>query len=103
MGARLHTPFYGAFYCATGDRRKAAEAAKVAHDRGWPTLALWSGRYASIRRTAGQMWVICAGPYGSKSRAEAAAAGMRAQRKSLRAMAPDLDIHFGETYVSLVQ
>ena len=40
IGARLATPFWGAFYCAGSNKRKAIEAAQVGQDAGFSTLVL---------------------------------------------------------------
>lgn len=103
LGKRIATPFYGAFYCAGNDRQKAIETAQVGKQAGWPTLVLWGGDYASFSGSARKMWLICAGPFHSRADAAAAVSKMKARRKTLRSIAPDLDIRFGEAYVTLVQ
>jgi len=103
IGTRLATPFWGAFYCAGGNKQKAIEAAQVGKDAGMSTLVLWTGDYGSIRRSGDEMWVICAGPFSSQAEAQRAVDRMRADARELRSRAPDLDIHFGSAYARLVQ
>jgi hypothetical protein len=103
IGARLATPFWGAFYCAGGNKQKAIEAAHVGHDAGFSTLVLWTGDYGGIGRSGDEMWVICAGPFSSMAQAQGAVDQMRADARELRARAPELDIHFGRAYAKLVE
>jgi len=103
ISSRPQTPFWGAFYCAGSDKKKAIEAAQVGHDAGWRTLVLWTGDYGSIGTPGEPKWVICAGPYSSRSKAQSAVDEMGAHAAALRAVAPDLDIHFGAAYAKLVE
>jgi hypothetical protein len=103
ISSRPATPFWGAFYCASSDKKKAIEAAQVGHGAGWRTLVLWTGDYGTIARSGSELWVICAGPFGSRSAAQHAVDRMDADARELRAVRPDLDIHFGEAYVKQVE
>lgn len=103
ISTRPDAPFWGAFYCAGSNRSKAIQAAQVGHDAGWPTLVLWTGVYESIRKSGKQLWVICAGPYGSRAAAQQAVDRMDADARELGAVRPDLEIHFSQAYVRLVE
>lgn len=103
ISSRPDTPFWGAFYCATSNKKKAIQAAQVGDEAGWHTLVLWTGDYGGIGRSGSDLWLICAGPFGSRSAARNAVDGMDAEARRLHAIRPDLDIHFGEAYVTLVE
>jgi hypothetical protein len=103
ISSRPQTPFWGAFYCAGSNKKKAIEAAQVGHDAGWRTLVLWTGDYGGIGTPGDEKWVICAGPYPSRSKAQSAVDDMGARAGELRTLAPELDIHFGAAYVKLVE
>lgn len=100
---RPKTPFWGAFYCAGSNKTKAIQAAQVGHDAGWKTLVLWTGDYDGLDSSGKDLWVVCAGPFTSRSAAQDIVGQMDADARDLRSMRPDLDIHFGQAYVRLVQ
>ncbi len=100
---RPKTPFWGAFYCAGSNKTKAIQAAQVGHDAGWKTLVLWTGDYDGLDSSGKDLWVVCAGPFASRSAAQDIVGQMDADARELRSVRPDLDIHFGQAYVRLVQ
>jgi hypothetical protein len=93
------TPFWGAFFCASHDQDKAEQTAEVGRQAGFTTLVLWTDDYSSIGKRDDPMWVICAGPFATKSEAEEAVRRMRAEATELEALAPKLKIPFGGAYV----
>ena len=97
------TPFWGAFYCANHDRDKADQVAAVGETEGWNTLVLDTLDYDSLGEPGESMWVICAGPFDTEAEAEAVVQQMHGDAKRLRALAPELDIHFGAAYARIVQ
>jgi len=103
ISSRPSTPFWGAFYCAGSKKTKAIQAAQVGRDAGWRTLVLWTGDYAGLSSSGRDLWVICAGPYSSRSAAQDVVERMDARSRELRAVRPELDIHFGQAYVKLVR
>jgi hypothetical protein len=96
------TPFWGAFYCASHNHDKAEQTAEVGRQAGFSTLVLWTDDYSSIGRPDDPVWVICAGPFASKSEAEEAVRRMRAEATELEALAPKLKIPFGGAYAKEV-
>ncbi|NTU71562.1 MAG: protein kinase [Coriobacteriia bacterium] len=71
------TPFWGAFFYAN-ERKSAARAkADELESAGYPALVLDTADYDSIGKPGQSIWVVCSGPYATKSEAQDAASGMK--------------------------